>query len=112
MLCSILLMLLTLLHALTLRVFAADCYDDWFCIELDRQQGKAVITNVTEFPVVVMPISMSHYMMLKRNLLYTGITRGAKLVILIGNKEGIQKACDTEDNRSRQTRLAHKLTTL
>lgn len=53
MLCSILLILLTLFHALTLRFFSVDCYGDWFCIELDRQQGKAVITNITEFPVVV-----------------------------------------------------------
>ncbi|MCD8007770.1 MAG: ATP-dependent RecD-like DNA helicase, partial [Clostridiales bacterium] len=41
----------------------------------------------SEFPIVVMPFSMSHYMMLQRNLLYTGVTRAKKVLFLIGEKE-------------------------
>jgi exodeoxyribonuclease V alpha subunit len=40
----------------------------------------------SEYPVVVIPVSTQHYMMLKRNLIYTGITRGKRLVVLVGQK--------------------------
>jgi len=41
----------------------------------------------SEFPAVVIPIASQHYMLLKRNLIYTGITRGKKLVVLAGQKK-------------------------
>ena len=43
----------------------------------------------SEYPVVVIPVSTQHYMMLKRNLIYTGITRGKKLVVLVGQKRAL-----------------------
>jgi exodeoxyribonuclease V alpha subunit len=43
----------------------------------------------SEYPVVVIPISTQHYMMLKRNLIYTGITRGKRLVVLVGQKRAL-----------------------
>jgi exodeoxyribonuclease V alpha subunit len=43
----------------------------------------------SEYPVVVIPISTQHYMMLKRNLIYTGITRGKRLVVLVGQKKAL-----------------------
>jgi len=46
----------------------------------------------SEYPVVVIPIATQHYMMLKRNLIYTGVTRGKKLVILIGQKRALAMA--------------------
>jgi exodeoxyribonuclease V alpha subunit len=46
----------------------------------------------SEYPVVVIPISTQHYMMLKRNLIYTGITRGKRLVVLVGQKRALAMA--------------------
>ena len=46
----------------------------------------------SEYPVVVIPVSTQHYMMLKRNLIYTGITRGKRLVVLVGQKRALALA--------------------
>jgi exodeoxyribonuclease V alpha subunit len=43
----------------------------------------------SEYPAIVIPITMQHYMMLQRNLLYTGVTRGKRLVILLGQKKAV-----------------------
>ena len=43
----------------------------------------------SEYPAVVIPIVMQHYMMLKRNLVYTGITRGKRLVVLVGQRKAL-----------------------
>ena len=59
----------------------------------------------SEYPVVVMPFMMQHYMMLKRNLLYTGITRGKKLVIIIGEKRALSMAVRDKQTLRRYTKL-------
>lgn len=46
----------------------------------------------SEYPVVVMPVSTQHYVMLRRNLLYTGVTRGRRLVVLVGQKRALAMA--------------------
>ena len=46
----------------------------------------------SEYPIVVIPLTMQHFMMLKRNLVYTGVTRGKKLVVLVGEKKALQMA--------------------
>ena len=46
----------------------------------------------SEYPAVVIPVLTQHYPMLQRNLLYTGITRGARLVVLIGQKKAVSIA--------------------
>lgn len=43
----------------------------------------------SEFPVVIIPVAMQHYMMLQRNLIYTGLTRGKRLVVIIGQKKAL-----------------------
>ena len=43
----------------------------------------------SEYPAVVMPVTTQHYPMLQRNLLYTGITRGKKLVVMVGQKKAL-----------------------
>ena len=43
----------------------------------------------SEYPIVVMPFTMSHYVMLQRNLLYTGVTRAKKILVLIGEKKAV-----------------------
>lgn len=63
----------------------------------------------SEYPVIVMPISIQHYMLLKRNLLYTGVTRGKRLVILVGEKKAIGIAVKYTNSRNRITRLKYLL---
>ena len=46
----------------------------------------------SEFPVVVMPVLTSHFVMLQRNLLYTGMTRAKKLMILVGSQKALSMA--------------------
>ncbi len=56
-----------------------------YAISIHKSQGS-------EYPAIVIPMMMQHYMMLRRNLLYTGITRGKKMVVLVGQKKAIGMA--------------------
>jgi exodeoxyribonuclease V alpha subunit len=47
------------------------------------------IRQGSEYPAVVIPVMTQHYAMLRRNLLYTGVTRGKKLVVLVGQKKAV-----------------------
>ncbi len=58
-----------------------------------------------EYPVVVIPVHSSHYVMLRRNLLYTAVTRAKRMCILVGTKQAIAMAVDREDTTVRYTRL-------
>jgi UvrD-like helicase C-terminal domain len=59
----------------------------------------------SEFPAVVIPITTQHYMMLQRNLLYTGVTRGKRLVILLGQKKAVAIAVKNGSGRRRWSKL-------
>jgi exodeoxyribonuclease V alpha subunit len=59
----------------------------------------------SEYPAVVIPLTMQHYMMLKRNLVYTGVTRGRKLVVLIGQKKAMAMAVKSGDAGRRWSKL-------
>jgi exodeoxyribonuclease V alpha subunit len=59
----------------------------------------------SEFPAVVIPLLMQHYPMLQRNLLYTGITRGKRLVVLVGQKKAVAAAVHGVTGRHRWSRL-------
>jgi exodeoxyribonuclease V alpha subunit len=63
----------------------------------------------SEYPMVVIPISFSHYVMLQRNLLYTGITRARQIVVLVGEKKAIYVAVKNADVQKRNTRLCERL---
>lgn len=63
----------------------------------------------SEYPIVVMPFTMSHYVMLQRNLLYTGVTRAKKIIVLIGEKRAISYAIHHETTASRNTKLAQRI---
>ncbi len=63
----------------------------------------------SEYPVVVMPILMQHYILLQRNLLYTGITRGKKLVVLLGTKKALAIAVRNDKQQMRYTLLRQRL---
>lgn len=59
----------------------------------------------SEYPIVVLPITMQHYVMLKRNLIYTGVTRGKKLVVLLGQKKALAMAVRGKQTLKRLTGL-------
>ena len=74
-----------------------------YAITIHRSQGS-------EYPAVVMPLTTSSWMMLRRNLLYTGITRAKKLVVLVGSRRALAAAVRTAGAGRRYTALAHRLT--
>ena len=63
----------------------------------------------SEYPAVVIPLHTQHYMLLQRNLLYTGITRGRRLVVLIGSNRALALAVKNNRLQERCTRLAERL---
>ncbi len=73
-----------------------------YAISVHKSQGS-------EYPAVVMPLLTQHYMMLQRNLLYTAITRGKKLVVLIGTKKALGIAIRNDKPKMRYTRLKERL---
>ena len=69
-----------------------------YAFTIHKSQGS-------EFPVVVMPFTTSAFTMLKRNLLYTGITRAKKLMVLMGNTRAVQIALENSDVDERYSKL-------
>ena len=63
----------------------------------------------SEYPIVVMPIMMTHFVMLQRNLLYTGITRAKKILVLIGTKKALAYAVRNVTVTKRNTLLKERL---
>ncbi len=63
----------------------------------------------SEYPIVVMPIMMNHYMMLQRNLIYTGITRAKKALVIIGTKKALSYAVHNVTVTKRNTLLRERL---
>ena len=59
----------------------------------------------SEYPAVVIPLSTQHYAMLARNLLYTGLTRGRRLVVLVGQRKALAIAVRNQGGRRRWSRL-------
>jgi exodeoxyribonuclease V alpha subunit len=64
----------------------------------------------SEYPAVVIPVMTQHYTMLQRNLLYTGVTRGKKLVVLVGQKKAVAIAVRSISSRRRWSKLHEWLT--
>lgn len=73
-----------------------------YAITVHKSQGS-------EFPVVIMPISDTHEKMLNRNLIYTGITRAKKTVILIGSKHTLYRAMDKGEVVNRNSKIKEKI---
>jgi exodeoxyribonuclease V alpha subunit len=63
----------------------------------------------SEYPAVVIPVLTQHYPMLQRNLLYTGVTRGKRLVVLVGQKKAVAIAVRNASGRRRWSKLAEWL---
>jgi exodeoxyribonuclease V alpha subunit len=60
----------------------------------------------SEYPAVIIPVLTQHYLMLQRNLLYTGVTRGKRLVVLVGQKKAVAIAVRNVSGRRRWSKLA------
>ena len=73
-----------------------------YSITIHKSQGS-------EYPAVVMPLVWDHYVMLQRNVLYTGITRAKQLVVLVGDPKALKRALKNTDSTRRNTRLAERL---
>jgi len=69
-----------------------------YAVTIHKSQGS-------EYPAVVIPIMTQHYAMLQRNLIYTGVTRGKKLVVLVGQKKAIAIAVKNVSGRRRWSKL-------
>ena len=73
-----------------------------YACSIHKSQGS-------EYPAVVMPLHTQHFVMLQRNLLYTGITRGRKLVVLVGNRKALEMAVQRQDTKQRCSLLRVRL---
>jgi exodeoxyribonuclease V alpha subunit len=73
-----------------------------YAVTIHRSQGS-------EYPAVVIPLTTSSWMMLQRNLLYTGVTRAKKLVVLAGSRRALAQAVRTPGAGRRHTALTHRL---
>jgi exodeoxyribonuclease V alpha subunit len=59
----------------------------------------------SEYPAVVVPLTTQHFPMLQRNLVYTGVTRGKRLVVLVGQRRALSIAVRGEQTRCRWSKL-------
>ena len=69
-----------------------------YAITIHKSQGS-------EYPAVVIPLSTQHYLMLRRNLIYTGITRGKRLVVLVGQRKALAIAVRNSRAERRWSKL-------
>jgi len=73
-----------------------------YAITIHKSQGS-------EYPIVVLPLMMSHFVLLQRNLLYTAVTRARKTLVLIGEKKAVSYAIRNQRPNERNTRVDERL---
>ncbi|MEW8986289.1 MAG: ATP-binding domain-containing protein, partial [Bacillus sp. (in: firmicutes)] len=73
-----------------------------YCCSVHKSQGS-------EFPIVILPIVKSYYRMLRRNLIYTAITRSKQFLIICGEEEALRIGVERADDQARNTKLSDKL---
>jgi exodeoxyribonuclease V alpha subunit len=73
-----------------------------YAVTIHKSQGS-------EFPAVVIPVAMQHYMLLQRNLIYTGITRAKRLLVVVGQKKALGLAVRNDQSRKRYSGLLSSL---
>jgi exodeoxyribonuclease V alpha subunit len=73
-----------------------------YAVSVHKSQGS-------EYPAIVIPIFPQHYMMLQRNLLYTALTRGKRLVVIVGTQRALRMAVQNDQIRKRYSRLCWRL---
>jgi exodeoxyribonuclease V alpha subunit len=73
-----------------------------YAVSVHKAQGS-------QYPVVVIPVHTQHYVLLQRNLIYTGITRGRELVVMVGTRKALAVAVKNNKTQKRYTRLTQRL---
>lgn len=73
-----------------------------YAVSVHKSQGS-------EYPAVVIPILTQHYILLQRNLIYTGVTRGKKLVVIVGTKKALAIGVKNNKTKKRYTYLRYRL---
>jgi exodeoxyribonuclease V alpha subunit len=73
-----------------------------YAVSVHKSQGS-------EYPAVVMPILTQHYVLLQRNLVYTAVTRGRQLVVMVGTMKALAIGVNNDKTRKRYTGLRHRL---
>lgn len=107
------------------RVVSADDEGEWVAIAFDDRVVRYPVSDLeqttlayacsihksqgSEYPVVVMPVHTQHFIMLQRNLLYTGITRGKKLVVLVGTRRALRIAIKNDSMAYRCSSLTDRV---
>ena len=76
-----------------------------YAISVHKSQGS-------EFPVVIIPILTQHYVLLQRNLIYTAVTRGKQLVVIVGTRKAMAIGIQNDQTRHRYTRLKERIQNL
>ena len=73
-----------------------------YAVTVHKSQGS-------EYPVVLMPVLNQHFVMLQKNLVYTGMTRARKLLIMVGTRRALGIAVSNDRPNKRRTRLAQRI---
>ena len=73
-----------------------------YAVSVHKSQGS-------EYPAVVMPVHTQHYMLLQRNLIYTALTRGRRLVVMVGTKKALAIGINNNRTQKRYTHLKNRL---
>ena len=73
-----------------------------YAVTIHKSQGS-------EFPAVVIPVPMQHYMLLQRNLIYTGIARAKRLLVVVGQRKALGLAVRNDQSRKRYSGLLSSL---
>jgi exodeoxyribonuclease V alpha subunit len=73
-----------------------------YAVSVHKSQGS-------EYPAVVIPILIQHYMLLQRNLIYTAVTRGKSLVVMVGTRKALAIGINNNKTQKRYTYLKHRL---
>ena len=86
-------------RSVTYRFGELDMLVPAYAATIHKSQGS-------EYPAVIIPVLTQHYAMLQRNLLYTGVTRGKRLVVLVGQKKAVAIGVRNVSGRRRWSKLA------
>ena len=73
-----------------------------YAVSVHKSQGS-------EYPAVIIPILIQHYMLLQRNLIYTAVTRGRNLVVMVGTRKAMAIGINNNKTQKRYTYLKHRL---
>jgi exodeoxyribonuclease V alpha subunit len=92
------------------RIRRCDSYRFWRLARFLQEYAATIHKSQgSEYPAVIIPVLTQHYALLQRNLLYTGVARGKRLVVLVGQRKAIAIAVRNVSGRRRWSKLAEWL---